>query len=155
MSLFRNQLRWTVAVAAMLATGQAASAGWMGFRNDTTNTLVIQEAITEGKAPRFGRLQKLFSFETVRDTPQAPGQRTFLIFDSNKPDKPLYTGSFPTPGKNENVLYVIKSDGKGGLVIEALKTPAGGAGLVAPPSRKEPPKGPPTNPGIPPRKKDR
>jgi hypothetical protein len=154
----RNQLRYTAAVAALVAIGDAASAGWMGFRNDTSNTLVIQEAISEGKAPRFGRLQKLFSSETVRDTPQGTGQRQFLIFDANKPDKPLYTGSFPTPAKNENILYVIKSDGKGGLTVEALKTPAGGAAMV-PPSKKEPPKSPTlpptTGPGVPPKKKER
>ena len=128
----------------------------MGFRNDTSNTLVIQEAITEGKTPRFGQLQKLFSSETVRDTPQGAGQRQFLIFDASKPDKPLYTGSFPTPAKNENILYVIKSDGKGGLTIEAMKTPAGGA--VATPPKKEPPATPippPTVPTVPPRKKER
>jgi hypothetical protein len=161
----RNQLRCTAAVAAMLVTGEVASAGWMGFRNDTSNTLVIQEAITDGKAPRFGRLQKLFSSETVRDTPQGTGQRQFLIFDANKPDKPLYTGNFPTPAKNENILYVIKSDGKGGLTVEAMKTPAGGGGAaMVPPSKKEPPTTkeppktpvpPPTIPAVPPKKKER
>jgi hypothetical protein len=163
MLLLHNRLRYTAAVAALMVIGEVASAGWMGFRNDTSNTLVIQEAITDGKAPRFGRLQKLFSSETVRDTPQGTGQRQFLIFDATKPDKPLYTGSFPTPAKNENILYVIKSDGKGGLTIEALKTPAGGGAAPAvPPAKKEPitkepPKTPvpPTLPAVPPKKKER
>lgn len=125
MFFLHNQLRWTLGLTvAVVATAAPLSAGWMGFRNDTPNTLVIQEAIPDGRAPRFGRLQKLFSSETVRDTPPTGGQRQFQIFDATKPDKPLYTGNFPCPAKNESVLYVIKSDGKGGLTIEALKVPA-------------------------------
>src|SRR5262245_29660338 len=149
----RNQLHYIGSAAAVLAVVGPVSAGWMGFRNDTSNTLVIQEAITDGKTPRLGRLQKLFSSETVRDTPQGAGQRQFLIFDANKPDKPLYTGSFPTPAKNENFLYVIKSDGKGGLTIEATKTPAGA--VAVPPPKNEPPKSPMLPPTVPPKKKDR
>ena len=39
--------------------------------------------------------------------------------------KPLFSGRFPTPADNENVLYVLKSDGKGGVMIQAIKSPAG------------------------------
>jgi len=107
---------------ACLVAGGPVEAGWMGFRNDTSAPLVVQEAVVGGRA---GKPQKVFANETVRDTPPAGTQRTFTITDPSKPDKPLYTGRFPTPADAENVLYVIKSDGKGGLVIEAIKSPAG------------------------------
>jgi hypothetical protein len=103
-----------------LADVGGAEGGWMGFRNDTSATLVVQETSTRSIKP-----QKIFVNETVRDTPPAGAQRTFTITDPAKPDKPLYTGRFPAPADNENVLYVIKSDGKGGLTIEAIKSPAG------------------------------
>jgi hypothetical protein len=110
-----------MALAFLVADPARAAAGWMGFRNDTASTLVIQETV--GSRP--GRPQKIFSNETVRDTPKsATGLRAFAIYPSGKPDKPLYTGRFPVPETGENVLYVIKSDGKGGLRIEVLKTPA-------------------------------
>ena len=157
MFLIRNHLRWTFALAAVLSAVGTVSAGWMGFRNDTANTLVIQESIPTGGKVRPGRLQKLFASETVRDTPQASGQRQFQIFDSNNPDKPIYSGSFPTPDKNENILYVIKSDGKGGLTIEALKLPVGAAMParkdVPPPETPIPPAKSPPVPPIPPKKK--
>jgi hypothetical protein len=110
-----------VGLAVLAAAPAEASGGWMGFRNDTPATLVIQEKTV---ASRPGRPQKIFANETVRDTPPAGASRSFAIFDSDKPGKPLYTGRFPGPAAGENVLYVIKSDGKGGVTIEVVKSPA-------------------------------
>jgi len=119
---FRHFRRLALLITlVVLATAGPADAGWMGFRNDTSATLVIQET----GADRPGKPQKVFANETVRDTTSAGAHRTFTITDPAKPDKPLYTGRFAAPADNENVLYVIKSDGKGGLLIEAVKTPAG------------------------------
>ena len=72
---------------------------------------------------RPGKPQKIFANETVRETPPAGGQRTFTITDTAHPEKPLFTGRLPHPAANENVLYVIKSDGKGGLTVEPVSSP--------------------------------
>ena len=120
-SRFRHFRSLALLVAFVLAAGRA-DAGWMGFRNDTSATLVIQESISPG---RPGKPQKIFANETVRDVPPAGTHRMFSIFDPGRPDRPLFSGRFPAPADNENVLYVLKSDGKGGLRIEAIKTPAG------------------------------
>jgi hypothetical protein len=108
--------------AICLAAERPAAAGWMGFRNDTSMTLIVQENLSAG---RTGKPQKIFANETVRDTPSAGAQRTFTIIDTAHPDKPLFTGRFAAPAENENVLYVLKSDGKGGVKIEAVKSPVG------------------------------
>ena len=77
---------------------------------------------------RPGKPQKVFANETVRDTPPgAVGSRTFTIYDAAKPDAPLHTGTFPVPPAGENVLFVLKADGKGGLHIETVRAPAAGA----------------------------
>jgi hypothetical protein len=108
----------------ILANPGHVFAGWMGFRNDTQMTLIVQESVTTGKSTRAGKRQKIFANETVRDSVASSGNRTFTIFDSAKPDKPIYTGSFPSPPGNENFLFVLKSDGKGGLIIEAQRNSA-------------------------------
>ena len=107
-----------------LADVGPAAAGWMGFRNDTPATLVIQETVSVGGGSRPGRPQKVFANETVREAAPAGAQRTFTIADATRPDRPLFTGRFPGPPAHENVLYVIKPDGKGGLTIEAVTTAA-------------------------------
>jgi hypothetical protein len=127
-------LRTLVVVAAVgLAAGPASAAGgWMGFRNDTGGTLVIQETV----ASRPGRPQKIFANETVRDTPGGAGPRVFAIFDLERPGKALYSGPFPVPGAGENVLYVIKSDGKGGLTIDVVKSPTAAGVLKKLPAKR-------------------
>jgi len=112
----------TLTCLACLVSVGRADAGWMGFRNDTSLTLVVQETVSTG---RPGKPQKIFANETVRDTPPAGSQRAYIIADAAHPDKPLFTGRFAAPADGENVLYVIKSDGKGGLVVEAVKSPGG------------------------------
>jgi hypothetical protein len=98
------------------------STGWMGFRNQTGMTLILQETYANG---RQGAAQKLFANETLRDTPTANGQRKFTIFNAKEPDKPIYTGSFACPVNRESVLYILKSDGKNGLLIEGQRLSAG------------------------------
>jgi hypothetical protein len=112
-----------VLVIGLTAPGMSM-AGWMGFRNDTSATLVIQETIAVGKDSRPGKPHKLYSNETIRDTPaSAGGSRVFTIADAARPDKPLYSGAFACPAANENLLYVLKLDGKGGIVVEAVRMP--------------------------------
>ncbi len=121
----------------------------MGFRNDTGLTLVIQESVNVGPVARPGKPLKIFANETVRDTPPAAtNQRQFQIFDASKPDKPIYTGSFNCPPANENFLFIIKSDGKGGLTVETTKA-AAGVRLPEPKKGTTPPSTIPT-PEIPP-----
>ena len=123
MCLFNNCLRRAMAVALALAmfVPSFVFAGWMGFRNETGQTLLIQETYTTG---RTGKPQKVFANETIRDTPPAAGViRKFTIFDASKPDRVLATGTFPSPGANENLLYIIKTDAKGVLTIEPVQNP--------------------------------
>jgi hypothetical protein len=109
-----------------LTGADTANAGWMSFRNDTKDTIVIQETVIVGGQPRPGRPQRLFTGEAVRDTQFAGPQRRISIFDSKNTNQPIYTGSFPCPAANENLLYSIKTDPKGGITIEAIKSPAAG-----------------------------
>lgn len=125
---FLPKSRSVLPVALLIAAAipGVANAGWMGFRNDTHSTLVIQETVPAGTSGRAGKPQKIYTNETIRDTQPTPaGQRTFTISDSAHPEKPLYTGAFASPAANENVLFVIKVDSKGGIAVEAIRTPTG------------------------------
>ena len=119
-SLPTSRLTFTLSLLFAAALPAVVEAGWMGFRNDTQTTLIIQETAPAGKS---GKPQKLYTNETIRDMQSgAGGQRTFTISDAAHPDKPLHTGAFTCPASNENVLFVLKVDAKGGLVIEAVRT---------------------------------
>ena len=113
-----------------LAGSNSAFAGWMGFRNDTKDTIVVQETITVNGQSKQGKPQRLFTGEAVRDTQCVGPQRKISIFDPKTPNTPLYTGNVGCPAANENILYVIKSDGKGGITMEVIKTPS--APIISP-----------------------
>ena len=122
-SLPTPRLAFPFALLLAAALPAVVEAGWMGFRNDTQSTLIIQETAPAGKS---GKPQKLYTNETIRDMPSGPGgQRTFTISDAAHPEKPLYAGTFTCPAANENVLFVFKVDGKGAIVVEAVRTPTG------------------------------
>jgi hypothetical protein len=107
-----------------LAGASDVFAGWMSVRNDTKDTIIIQESTVIGGQPRLGRPQRLFAGEAVRDTPTVGAQRRISVFDPTNPNQPIYSGNFPCPAANENILYSIKRDPKTGISIEAVKSPA-------------------------------
>jgi hypothetical protein len=115
----------------VLASADFVFAGWMGFRNDTKDTIVIQETMTVNGQPKLSQPQKLLVGQAVRDTLNVGAQRRFSIYDPKNPNVPIYTGNFNCPAANENILYILKPDGKGGITVDVSKTPA--AAMVGPP----------------------
>ncbi|MCE9533349.1 MAG: hypothetical protein K8T89_19820 [Planctomycetes bacterium] len=113
-------------LGVLFALGEvgAAFAGWMGFRNETNDTIVIQETIIVNGMPRPGKPQRLFAGEAVRDTQCSGSVRKITITDPKNPNQILYTGNLPCPGTNENILYVVKTDAKGSVTVEAIKIAA-------------------------------
>jgi len=112
-----------LSVACALLGVRETHAGWMGFRNDTKETVIVQETIVVNGQAKPGRPQRLSSGEAVRDTQCVGGVRKMTVYDADKPNQPLFSGNFACPAANENLLYVIKSDGRGGITIETVKSP--------------------------------
>lgn len=112
---------WAISLFVLMLVPMSSFAGWMGFRNETGQPVIIQETYATG---RLGRPQKIFANETIRDTPPAAGAvRKFTIFDATRPDRVLATGSFPAPAADENLMYVIKVDARGNITIEPVQSP--------------------------------
>ena len=110
-------------VLLALAGSNSAFAGWMGFRNDTKDTIVVQETIIVNGQLKQNKPQRLFTGEAVRDTQCTGPQRKISIFDPKNPNTPIFTGNVPCPAANENILYLIKADGKGDITMDVIKTP--------------------------------
>jgi len=106
----------------MMGELTCAQAGWMGFRNDTAKTIIVQELVPTSSGSKPGLSQKIFANETVRDSSTRSGvKRTFTICEASKPDKAIYTGQFSVPSEDENVLFILKSDGRGGIMVEVVR----------------------------------
>jgi hypothetical protein len=117
----RSMKLWLALLIVCLLGPSSAFAGWLGFRNDTKIALVVQETIVVNNVPRPGKPEKLGAGDTVRDLQACPNpQRKFTIYDAK--GQQLYTGVFPCPAANENVLFAIKMDAKGKITIEPIKS---------------------------------
>ena len=114
------QLKFWLSLVIVIGLGSSSLfAGWLGFRNDTKDQLVVQETTVVNNVARPGKPQSLNSGDVVRDSQVCPAnQRKFTIYDAK--GNAIHTGMFPCPGANENILNVIKLDAKGNVTIEAV-----------------------------------
>jgi hypothetical protein len=114
-------LKFGLVCALFFAVVSSSVAGWFGFRNDTKGQVVVQETITVNGVARPGKPESLNSGDSVRDSQICPNnQRKFTIYDPK--GNVLYTNTLPCPGMNENILYVIKTDTKGKITVEPVKS---------------------------------
>jgi len=116
----KAQLGLIVAIC-LLVTPQVSFAGILGFKNETTITLTIQE-VQPGPVIRLGKAIKMIATETFSDTSSSGTTRRFKITDDK--GKELFDGYVQSPGGKENITYSIKSDGKGGIKLEAVRSGA-------------------------------
>lgn len=86
MNLFR-----LIAVVFTLASFGAlpARAGWITIRNDTKQTLVVQDVTTVNGKVRAGKSIKLLPGESVREYRSTPGSKSIVVYDPALPKSPL------------------------------------------------------------------
>jgi hypothetical protein len=117
----RLYLKFGLAGVLALTILTSSFAGWFGFRNDTKETVVVQETVVVNGVARPGKPEKLNSGDSVRDSQICPNnQRKFTIYDSK--GNVLYTNLLPCPAANENILYAIKLDAKGKIALDPIKS---------------------------------
>lgn len=77
-----------LAFAAGIVSANRTDAGWVSVRNDTKQTLLIQEVpATLGGKP--GRCIRLLPGECVREFHAKPGEKRINVLDPSQPSKPL------------------------------------------------------------------
>jgi|GEM_PF-7122325 len=124
MSLHHRLVRIVLPLLLLILLPGSSSAGWMGFRNDTTATLLVQETVKVNDKPLLGRVQKLIFGESVRDNSKGEHvEREFSIYDSRNPKVPLIVQKFPCPKPEENIIYALSFDAAGNLEWKAISSP--------------------------------
>lgn len=94
--------RWVVAVLTVAALGPTpAWAGWLGFRNDTRATLVLQEIVLVNGQARRGAQRQLGAGELAVESVNGAGVKRLLIFDPRQPAVPLLRVDVPYTGADQ------------------------------------------------------
>ncbi len=90
-SMFRNPriLATVIAVLGLLGYASPASAGWVSVKNDTKQTLVLQEIGGPLLRPIRGKCIRLLPGETYREFHALAGEKQIHVFDASDLTKPL------------------------------------------------------------------
>jgi hypothetical protein len=92
--LIRNlRIAWLVGVSLTLAgvsATAAEAAGLVGYRNDTTQVIVVQSTVTVNGVIRRSKPQMLYPGEVAVDGLVGQGSRRITITDPKKPRTPLF-----------------------------------------------------------------
>jgi hypothetical protein len=75
----------------------AARADWLGFRNDTKQTLIVRTIIQTEKGPRPGNVVTLFPGEVRWDLIRNNTPLQIQIFDAKQPRKNILEKVIPAP----------------------------------------------------------
>lgn len=115
-----------IALASLGAS--QARAGWITIRNDTKQTLVVQEVTIVNGKTRAGKAIKLLPGESVRENRSKAGSKSIVVYDPAQPDTPLLRGKIEW-GKDDATFSL--SPEKKSIAIAMIE-----------PSKSDPPKKP-------------
>jgi hypothetical protein len=124
-----------LAVIGLAAIAPGADAAWLGFRNDTNGTLVVQGASLVNNLPRWGKPNRLLPGEVYWENILVPGNKLIAVFDINQPNRPLHREILQCAGSD--LFYSIQ-------ILPG--TPASKGQPATPPQMKLVPTKPPEQP---------
>ncbi|MCS7020694.1 MAG: hypothetical protein NZ703_05820 [Gemmataceae bacterium] len=96
-----------VGSCVLLLCAEIAVAGWITIKNQTGQTVILQETFVVAGQPRRGKPIQLVAGETVREFLPVPTVKTVEIYDPTNPQRPLWSGKLSC--KNDVQTYVITS----------------------------------------------
>lgn len=101
----------------LLLFAEIAVAGWVTIKNQTGQTLIIQETFVVAGQSRRGKPIQLVAGETVREFLPLPTIKNVEIYDPKNPNRPLWSGKLSC--KDDNQTYVLSSV-NGQITVQAL-----------------------------------
>jgi type IV pilus biogenesis protein CpaD/CtpE len=112
----RKLLTFALAFLATCAFVTAADAGWVTFKNDTKNPVVVQQVMTlpNGKQAR-GVPRKLAAGESFREFQNVPGVNAYEVYNTGNPPAKVWSGTLNCKADAQS-FSVLTVCGKTGVV---------------------------------------
>jgi hypothetical protein len=93
LAMFARFRSWSYAALLLICCSGSADAAWVTFKNDTSESVVVQEiTIVNGQVKR-GKPATLLPGESLREFVPGPTVKKIEIFDAQKPDQKLWSGN--------------------------------------------------------------
>jgi hypothetical protein len=106
MSLFNKNLRLPCAALALfLVTASANAAGLVGYRNDSTQAIVVQSSVTSNGRTSLSKPQTLYPGEVALDNLAFTGTRKITVYDAKNTKVVLFQGEVTN---TDDVFYSVQ-----------------------------------------------
>jgi hypothetical protein len=124
--MFPSRLQFLAFALAVLVTvsgAGAAEAGWVTFKNDTSQAIVVQEVVIVNGRPVRGKPTKLLAGESFREFQNMPGIKNYEIFTAGPPPAPFWSGSLACKADTQAFSVTVVNGKAGVLPIPDPKKP--------------------------------
>ena len=92
--LFSKRFAFSLAIALAVACSSGfVEAGWVIIKNDTNNTIVVQEIVDANGQVKRGKPTNLLPGETLREFLPNPTEKKLEVFESQNPNKAVWSGN--------------------------------------------------------------
>jgi hypothetical protein len=105
----------------MLAHVSGAEAAWVTIRNNTPQTIVVQETLIVNGQPKRGRPTTLLPGESFREFIPAPTNKKVEVIDPKRPPRLLWSGVLKCA--DETQTFAV-TGAAGRVSVVPLKPPA-------------------------------
>src|SRR5438477_12722324 len=93
-------------LATVLSSAAADAAGLVGYRNDTTQAVVVQSSVTSNGRTSLSKPQTLYPGEVALDNLAFVGTRRITVYDAKNNKTILFQGDVTN---SDDALYSIQS----------------------------------------------
>jgi len=102
-----RHLAFVMALLGFLVAAPTASAGWVTVKNETSQTIIIQEMCTLAGKPVRGKAVRLLPGETYREYHARAGEKQVHLYDDGEPKKLLADETMTWHTRDQN--YAIQT----------------------------------------------
>lgn len=116
MFLRTQYLAPALALLSAFASADAAEAGWLTFKNNTSKSIVVQEFIVVNGKKVSGKPYKLLPGESFREFQNTPGLKNFDVYDAGRPAAPVWSNQLPCNAEKQAFSVTVV---QGKVVVRA------------------------------------
>lgn len=118
--------RTGLCLVVLLVCGTQAKAAWIGYKNDTPHTVVVQGSSNVGGQVRKGQPHQINPREAAWDQVTA-GVKTITVFDPQQPNRVLWQGQVNVGDKDQffSIQVEIGADKQPRMKLVPVAPPAG------------------------------
>ena len=96
----RLLLRFALAVWLTILGSTPVHAGWLGFRNDSNQVLLVQTGVVVDNRPSWNKPQKLYPGEVAWESIAGKKELICQVALASQPDKPILQQAISFEGKD-------------------------------------------------------